>query len=145
MRKKIHTEVLYRLAGDARNPEASLDAAMPPGVCDTLSNLNSALREEQFRHCVMYTNFSKVARQEGFADIAATMKALATAELYHQKRFMVLENMLLSGTLFRKNAPILWRCSRCGFVGEYDQAPGECPVCLAGQGSFEALMLNLFA
>ena len=143
--EKIHTEVLYRLAGGVSNPEASLDAAMPPGVCDTLRNLNSALREEQFRHCVMYTNFNKVALQEGFEDIAGTLKALAKAELYHQKRFQVLENMLRSGHLFEKNAPILWRCSRCGFVGEFRKAPEPCPVCLAGQGSFEALMLNLFA
>ncbi len=141
----VHTEALYRLIGKQCAGELSLSASLPAGAGTVAENLDAALHEEKFRHCVMYGNFATVARHEGFADIAVVLDALAVAELYHQKRFEVLKNMLVSDTLFKKSDPVLWRCARCGFVGEYKEAPQVCPVCLGGRGNFEELMRNLFA
>ncbi|MBR4749770.1 MAG: rubrerythrin family protein [Abditibacteriota bacterium] len=143
--ERVHTEVLYRLAGCDKSGEISLSCAMPSGVSDTRANLNAALREEKYKHCVEYANFSKVARQEGLTDIADALDSLGAAELYHQKRFDVLENMLATGTLFKKNSPVLWRCVRCGYVDDYKKVPDHCPLCGGSRGNFEELMRNLFA
>ena len=132
--ERVHTEVLYRLAGCDKSGEISLSCAMPSGVSDTRANLNAALREEKYKHCVEYANFSKVARQEGLTDIADALDSLGAAELYHQKRFDVLENMLATGTLFKKNSPVLWRCVRCGYVDDYKKVPDHCP-CAAAAGA----------
>ena len=54
---------------------------------DTLSNLKSAIVSETHEYQEMYPNFARVARDEGFEEIAEWFETLARAERSHAGRF----------------------------------------------------------
>jgi rubrerythrin len=58
---------------------------MPVG--DTAKNLQSAIEGETYEYTQMYPGFAKVAREEGFEEIAAWFETLARAEKSHAGRF----------------------------------------------------------
>ncbi|MFH1125038.1 MAG: rubrerythrin family protein, partial [Pseudomonadota bacterium] len=52
----------------------------PAGVIgNTLENLKAAAEGEHHEHTEMYPGFAKVAREEGFTDVAATFTAISVA------------------------------------------------------------------
>ncbi len=58
---------------------------MPLG--DTATNLASAVAGETYEFTAMYPGFAKIAREEGFDEIADWMETLARAEKTHAGRF----------------------------------------------------------
>ena len=63
------------------------DPATGVAVGDTAQNLQSAIAGETYEYSEMYPGFSKVARDEGFGDIADWFETLARAEKSHAGRF----------------------------------------------------------
>ena len=53
----------------------------------TADNLRSAVAGETYEYTEMYPGFSKVAREEGFSEIAEWLETLARAEKSHAGRF----------------------------------------------------------
>jgi rubrerythrin len=56
-------------------------------VGSTIDNLKSAVAGETYEYTEMYPGFSKVAREEGFEEIAEWLETLARAEKSHAGRF----------------------------------------------------------
>ena len=56
-------------------------------VGDTAANLKSAIAGETYEYTEMYPGFAKVARDEGFDEIAEWLETLARAEKSHAGRF----------------------------------------------------------
>jgi rubrerythrin len=56
-------------------------------VGDTAANLKSAIAGETYEYTEMYPGFARVAREEGFNDIADWFETLARAEKSHAGRF----------------------------------------------------------
>lgn len=56
-------------------------------IGNTAENLKSAIEGETYEFTQMYPGFAKVAREEGFEDIAEWMETLARAERSHANRF----------------------------------------------------------
>ena len=56
-------------------------------IGDTEKNLKSAVEGETYEYTQMYPGFAKVAREEGFAEIADWFETLAKAERSHAGRF----------------------------------------------------------
>jgi rubrerythrin len=56
-------------------------------VGSTEDNLRSAIAGETYEYTEMYPGFSKVARDEGFEEVAEWMETLARAEKSHAGRF----------------------------------------------------------
>ena len=90
----------------------------------------------------MYPSFAKVAREEGFEEIAGIFEAIAVAERQHEKRFKKLLSNLEDGTVFKKEESVLWQCRNCGYVHEGNEAPKICPACAHPQAHFELLCEN---
>lgn len=91
----------------------------------------------------MYPSFAKVAREEGFPEIAAIFMAIAVAEKQHEKRYLALKNNIDNETVFKKDTPVVWRCRNCGYLhANYAQAPDKCPACDHAQAHFELLGEN---
>lgn len=63
------------------------DPATGEPVGDTKMNLLSAIKGETYEYTEMYPGFAKVAREEGFDEIAEWMETLARAEKSHAGRF----------------------------------------------------------
>ncbi len=63
------------------------DPATGEPVGDTTTNLKSAVAGETYEYTQMYPGFAKVARDEGFSEIAEWFETLAKAEKSHAGRF----------------------------------------------------------
>jgi len=123
--------------------ELEVTASFPAGVIGTtLENLNAAAAGEHHEHTEMYPGFAKVAREEGFEQIANVFEAISVAEKQHEKRYRDLAANLEAGRVFRRNGKVVWRCRNCGYLHEDTEAPDICPACAHPQAHFELLGEN---
>ena len=123
--------------------EAEVAAAFPAGkIGTTAENLAAAAAGENHEHTILYPEFAKVAKEEGFDDVAACFEAVSVAEKQHEKRYRGLLANVEAGTVFKKSGPVTWRCLNCGYLHEGDEAPKLCPACLHPQAHFELLAEN---
>jgi len=123
--------------------EIEIAAAFPAGVIGTtLENLKAAAAGEHYEHTEMYPGFAKVARKEGFNEIAAVFEAISVAEKQHEKRYADLASNIDAGKVFKKDDTVTWRCRNCGYLHEGEEAPNLCPACDHPQDHFELLGEN---
>lgn len=138
--EKEHAKRLFKFL---EGGEVEITASFPAGIiASTSDNLMEAAAGENHEQTVMYPDFAKVARQEGFEEIAKTMEAIAVAERQHEKQYRELAANVKVGKVFKKDAPVTWRCRNCGYVHSGPQAPKECPACIHPQAHFEVLGEN---
>jgi rubrerythrin len=123
--------------------DVEVAAAFPAGVIGTTAeNLAASAAGENHEHTELYPGFAKVAREEGFAPVAAAFDAISVAEKQHEARFRGLLANVEAGTVFKRAAKVRWRCRNCGYVHEGDEAPKTCPACVHPQAHFELLAEN---
>jgi len=115
----------------------------PAGIIgNTLENLRAAAAGEEHEWTEMYPGFAKVAREEGFEQVAKAFEAISVAEKQHGKRYKELADNLEAGRVFKRNGKVTWRCRNCGYLHEGEDAPKACPACLHPQSYFELLGEN---
>ncbi|MBT0665420.1 rubrerythrin family protein [Geobacter pelophilus] len=123
--------------------EVEITACFPAGkVGTTAENLLAAAGGEHHEHTVLYPEFARVAREEGFAQIAETFDAISIAEKQHEKRYRDLLENLEKGLVFHRDQPVVWRCRNCGYLHEGTDAPDTCPACVHPKAHFELLGEN---
>jgi len=123
--------------------DVEITAAFPAGkVATTLENLKAAAAGEEHEWTSMYPEFAKVAREEGFKDVALAFERISIAEKQHEKRYRDLAKNLDEGRVFKRNGTVTWRCRNCGYLHEGPEAPKVCPACLHPQSYFELLGEN---
>jgi rubrerythrin len=84
----------------------------------------------------LYREFARVAREEGYDDIAALFNGIANIELNHDLRFRTIYENLVRGEIFCKPEETLWICMQCGNIMSGICAPEICPVCSFPQGYY---------
>jgi rubrerythrin len=104
---------------------------------DTLENLKVAASGENFEWTEMYSEFEKVARDEGFLDIAQAFKGVANIEKHHEERYNALVNNIENNEVFKKSDEVVWQCRNCGHIHTGTNAPMKCPVCQVEQAYFQ--------
>ena len=120
-----------------------ITATYPAGVIGTtLENLKAAAEGENEEHTILYPGAGDVAEEEGFPAIAAAFRMIAKVEVEHEKRYNKLIANIENGEVFKKSAPIRWKCRNCGYVHEAAEAPQMCPTCLHPQSYFEIKEVN---
>lgn len=135
--EKEHAKRLFKFM---EGGEAQITASFPAGLIDTtLENLLGAAAGENHEHTDMYPSFAKTAREEGFPEIAAVMTSIAVAEKYHENRYLKLAANFKTGKVFKKDAPVTWRCRNCGYTHEGPAAPDVCPACDHPQAHYELM------
>jgi len=123
--------------------DVEITAAFPAGVIgDTLDNLKAAAMGEYHEWRAMYPGYAKIARKEGFDQIAEVFDAVSIAEQQHEKRYNDLAKNIEEGKVFKKDEPTFWRCMNCGFIAEGLEAPELCPACGHPTAHFEVLAEN---
>ena len=98
-----------------------------------VENLKLAAEDEE-RDRNLYKEFEKVAREEGFEEIANLFAMTASVEECHKKLFLDLYQQFSSGTAYKKDKTVKWKCSGCGYEAESKEAWDKCPLCDAKQG-----------
>ena len=138
--EKEHAKRLFKLL---EGGEAEIQASFPAGVIgSTAENLKAGAAGENYESTDMYPSFAKVARDDGFGEIAEIFESIAVAEKQHEKRYLTLMANINNGTVFKKAESVTWRCINCGYLHEGLEAPDECPACLHDQKHFELLAEN---
>jgi len=133
---------IFRETAENEKEHAKVHFKYLEGIGDTIANLKAAAAGENYEHTEMYPEFAKTAREEGFEEIAKAMENIAKVEAEHEARYLKVLNNIEEGKVFKKDAPVKWRCRNCGFVVEGDEAPKTCPACKHPQSYFEVAADN---
>jgi len=118
--------------------DVEITASYPAGkIGTTAENLKAAAAGENEEWTKLYPEFAKVAREEGFPEIAAAFTMISKVEAEHEKRYLKLLSNVEEGSVFQKKEKKRWVCRNCGYVHEGDKAPEKCPACLHPQSYYE--------
>jgi rubrerythrin len=117
-----------------------ITAAYPAGVSGTTAqNLKAAADGEHEEYSLLYPEFARIAKEEGFPQVAAQFNTISVAEKNHEKRYRLLLENLEKGLVFKKEQSIKWKCRECGYIHEGTDAPKLCACCEHPQAFFEKL------
>ena len=120
-----------------------IKASYPAGITgSTAENLKEAADGEKLEWGTLYPDFSKIAEEEGFKEIARTFNGIGKVESYHERRYRKLLENVNQGKVFKKDSPIKWKCRNCGYVFEGREVPEKCPVCAHEKSYFEVWSEN---
>ena len=120
-----------------------ITSAYPAGVEGTTAeNLKAAAEGENEEHTLLYPQFADVAKEEGFLEVAAAFKAIATVEEEHEKRYLKLLENIENGKVFKRDEKVRWKCNVCGYVHEGFEPPAVCPSCKHSKEHFELKETN---
>jgi len=120
-----------------------ITAMYPAGkVGTTAENLKASAEGEHEEHTKLYPEFAKIAREEGFNEVALLWELISKIEKHHEERYLKLLNNLNNGEVFKKNQKVKWVCDKCGHVHEGEEAPKQCPTCHHPQAYFEMVCEN---
>ncbi|NLY71632.1 MAG: rubrerythrin family protein [Clostridiales bacterium] len=120
--EKEHAELWFKLAF---------------GIGTTEENLLDAAEGERYEWTEMYAEMAKVAREEGFEDIAVQMEGVAAVEKLHEERYRKLAANVKEGKVFERDVDVNWQCSNCGHEQMGKKAPEICPVCKHSKAYFQ--------
>ena len=99
------------------------------GIAGTQDNLIDAADLEKHERTVMYADFAKVARSEGFEDIATLFDGVAEIEEQHEQRYRTLADDIKTGKVFCSKEIVEWQCANCGHIHSDKTPPEKCPIC----------------
>lgn len=103
----------------------------------TVENLKDAAAGENYEWTDMYAEFAKVAREEGFDDIAESFEKVGAIEKTHEERYRKLLENVEGGLVFSRDGDMIWECTNCGHIHIGKEAPEVCPVCAHPQSYFQ--------
>ena len=112
------------------------------GIDDTTANLAAAAAGENDEWTNMYPEFAKVAREEGFDEIADLFEGVAAIEKEHEERYKKLLKNVEDEIVFSKDNDVIWQCANCGHICVGKKAPEVCPVCDHPQAHFQVKAEN---
>ena len=111
-----------------------IDAGYPFHAGTLEEGLKFAANDEKKETEEIYPTFAKIAKEEGFEDIAALYTLVAAVEEEHKILFQYLTNAVRTGTLYTCDHPVVWVCSECGHQHVATEAWKKCPLCKSEQG-----------
>lgn len=136
--EKEHAKRLMKLLNsELKGESVYTEGEFPVMLGNTAECLKSAAEGENEEWTDMYPSFAKVAREEGFNEIADIFLAIAKAEKMHEDRYLKLLKNLEDGIVFKREEKVLWKCNNCGYTVEALEAPERCPACDHPQAHFE--------
>ncbi len=139
--EKQHAKIFFKFLESGEGLE--ITAMYPAGkIGTTLENLKAAAEGENEEHTILYPGFAKVAKEEGFPEVAAAFTLIAKVEVEHEQRYLKLAENVETDHVFHKDGGSRWKCRVCGHVHEGKDAPAVCPTCKHDQGHFELKEMN---
>jgi len=125
--EKEHAKRFFKfLEGGA----TEITASYPAGIIGTTKeNLKAAAEGENEEWTELYPEFAKIAKEEGFTEVAVAFKMIAKVEAEHERRFLKLLQNISEDKVFMKDGKVWWKCINCGYVYESEKALENCPAC----------------
>lgn len=82
----------------------------------------------------IYPSFARIAKDEGFVDIAESFELVANVERTHHRILNYLASLYKNHKMYKREQPTEWKCSSCGHVEIAKEGWKNCPLCKLGQG-----------
>ena len=140
LNEKEHAKVFFK---HLEGGDLEITATYPAGaIKDTRANLAAAAAGEKAEWGTIYPDFARVARSEGFPEVAQSFEQVAKAEAFHESRYNKLGANLDKGEVFKRKTPVKWHCINCGYIVEGTEPPKMCPACRHPQAFYEVLAEN---
>jgi rubrerythrin len=108
---------------------AKEELKMLKGIQDTAANLKEAAEGEHYETVDMYPKFAEEAKVEGNIEAANLFIQIGKVEAEHRERYKRMLEMVRNGTVFKRDKPIRWKCSKCGRIHEGTEPLEKCPLC----------------
>jgi rubrerythrin len=138
--EKEHAKVFF---SHLEGGDLEITAAFPAGaIKDTKSNLEAAAAGEKMEWTTLYPDFGKLARDEGYTEVARSFEQISKAEKFHEGRYRKLIENVSKGEVFKRTTAVKWHCINCGYVSEGVEPPMVCPACRHPQSFYEVLAEN---
>lgn len=139
----LYIAKIFEETADNERQHAKDHLLLLDGIGDTAANLKEAWGGEDYEVESMYPTFAREAEEEGEKRIANAFRQVAKIEAHHRQRFKKLLEMVASGTVYKRETPIKWKCSMCGYVHEGTEPPVKCPSCEHPQKFYEPANLDV--
>ncbi|KHD14552.1 rubrerythrin [Clostridium butyricum] len=142
--EKEHAKRFYKLLKEDFSDESiEIQSSYPVSFHqETAKNLKAAAEGENEEWTELYPAFAKIAKEEGFEEIAEIYNRISEVESRHERRYKKLLENIENNTVFKKSESVLWKCNNCGYIYEGEEAPSVCPACQHPQGYFEVFIEN---
>jgi len=138
--EKEHAKVFFKYL---EGSDVEITASYPAGMIkDTKANLEAAAAGENLEWTTLYSDFAKIAKDEGFGEVSRSFDQISKVEKFHESRYRRLINNIENREVFKKKSSVKWHCINCGYVIEGTEAPKECPACKHPQSFYEVLAEN---
>ena len=128
---------LFEETADNEKQHAKDEFKLLKGIGNTAANLKAALEGELYETNDMYPGFAKDAEEEGDKEAAKLFKQIAKVEKEHAARYKKLIEMVEKGNVFKREKPIRWKCSKCGYIHTGTEPPEKCPSCKHAREYYE--------
>ena len=138
--EKEHAKIFFKFLEGGL---VEINAKFPAGIIGTTEeNLKAAADGEKEEWSFIYSEAAKVAKSEGFEEVATAFENVAKVEREHEVRYRKLLENIERDEVFEKNHKTKWVCRNCGFVHEGNEAPDSCPACHHPKKFFEVKAEN---
>ena len=135
--EKEHAQLFYNALSELSGENITVDGTYPIDISTNIvSLLKSAVHNEFEEYSPIYSDFAKVAQDEGFINAYNLFSKIAEIEKVHGERFQYFANLLEQNKLFCEDNETKWICLNCGHIHNSKEAPKICPVCDHEQGYF---------
>ena len=103
----------------------------------TKENLSSAIESETLESQSIYPDLQEAALVENKLDTARLFQQIGKIEARHLERFQRLEDLLESGSVYKRDIEITWKCRTCGYIHIGKEPPTKCPGCQSSRECYE--------
>ena len=106
-----------------------------PYVEPSLKNsLCAEMEIEQEEFDTIYPEFARIAKEEGFKDIAESFELVAKVEKTHANILNIICEGYKNKSLYKSKTKRMLKCSNCGHISVQADGWQTCPLCSLEQG-----------
>jgi len=128
---------IFEETADNERSHAKDELKLLNGIGNTLENLKDAIGGEEHETTSMYPEFARIAEEEGNKEAANLFRQITKIEEIHRDRYKIILEMVEKDMVFKRDEPIKWKCSKCGFTFTGKEPPAKCPCCKHAKEHFE--------
>jgi rubrerythrin len=138
--EKEHAKIFFK---HLEGGDLEITASYPAGaIKDTKANLAAAADGEKMEWSTLYPEFARIARDEGYPEVAQSFEQVTKVEKFHEARYRKIHDNVSKAEVFKRKTAVKWHCINCGYVSEGTEAPQMCPACKHPQSFYEVLAEN---
>ncbi len=130
--KVFYDHILQLSGGNVKN--ISIEAGYPFEEPELKNSLREESKIELSEAENIYPSFARIAKDEGFDEVAKSFDFVAKVEATHHQILEYLSTLFNANKMYKRKDATEWKCSNCGHTEIAKEAWKECPLCQMPQG-----------